>query len=406
MTERQANDRRNWKAMLFPYDEVFPDGSGECLYCLTYKQAKLLRGLLEPIGWKTRWWSDETETEIDKDTIEEFRDDIIGRLMMGCGCDEGILFQYSTDGILQQSEDNGTTWQDVPEKDPRNNSPIFPKPPTADNDKCTYADSAVKLIKEQVGDQLTDDMGRYTLSQLISDWVNTVINTSNILDALITVITNQIFALVIATLRPALTDDVYNKLRCAIEVNMSNNFDFNDTQWTAVRTKITTDISGIAGAFLEHLVYLLGKGGLTNLVRAGAGASDADCSACVPDCSIDNWSCSLWNVGTYYPAGSIGTIGLELSRDATSITIQSQDRGDGQQVIALTTSDGSICCGFTAEPVGAASPSTLNFFNYCGVNADYSAMVEDNTAPFTNPFTQCYLQMSPGSWVVKFAITP
>lgn len=334
MTERKTEERRNWKGIVFPYDRYIPDESKECLYCLTSRQAEIIRGAIEPLGWATRWWSE--TSDIDKDQLEAFRDDIIRRLMMPCGCDDvGIIFQYTSGGVLQQSEDGGTTWVDVPEKDTRNNSPRFPQPPDEEgvDEKCVAANSAATLIKEQVGDQLTDDMTRYTLGQLITDWVKTLINSSNPLLALLTVISNQIFALVIATLRPALTDDVYHKLQCALYNNMADDISFSDGGWSAARSDILTNITGIAGVFLEHLIFLIGVGGLTNLVRAGAGSSSADCSDCVEClCPFDEYVL----VGTY------------VSCDGNAFTIDSADDGDGHQMVYLvygagTTHDVNAC---------------------------------------------------------------
>ena len=316
MSEFTINERRNWKAQVFPYDHFIPDDSQECLYCLTDKQAEILRGIIEPLGWKTRWWSDD-DTPIDKNEIEAFRDDLIRRLMMSCCGDEvPVQYRYTSDGVLQRSEDGGSTWTDAPQYDPRNYSPQFPPMSGSDGSdkKCLAATGAADLIKQQVGNQLTDDMSRYTLSQLITDWVKTYIETSNPLQALLTIIANQIFALVIATLRPTLTDTVYDTLKCILYCNIGDDASFNDAQWQAVRDDITSQIGGIAGIFLEHLVYLLGKAGLTNVARA-AGATSGDCSGC--DCN----NCAADPV---IPPGG-GTLNAQ---DGCNLNISSAPEGD------------------------------------------------------------------------------
>jgi hypothetical protein len=230
--------------------------------------------------------------------------------MSCCGDEIPIQYQYTSDGVLQMSTDGGATWVDAPERDPRNNSTRFPPMSGADgNDKkCIAATGAAALVKEQVGDQLTDDMGRYTLSQLITDWVGTMIESSNPFQALVTVIANQIFALVIATLRPALTDAVYDTFKCILYCDMLADASFNDAQWAQVRSDITDQIGGIAGVFLEHLVYLLGVVGLTNLCRAG-GAATGDCSTC--DCPSA--------IRIYVSPGG----GTEVSWDGTTLTANS-----------------------------------------------------------------------------------
>jgi len=281
MTEYLINQRRNWKAETFPYDYFIPDETQECQYCLTQKQAEILRGIIEPLGWKTRWWSN-IDTPINTDEIQAFRDDIIRRLMMSCCADEiPVQFRY-TDGVLERSTDGGATWTPAPEFDPRNNSTQFPPPSgdePADDKRCVAATGMVVLMKEQIRDQLTDDMSRFTLSELITTWLQTLIGTSNPFIALITIAVNQIFALVMAVLIPALTDEVFETLKCIFFCNMDDEISFNLGQIDQVTTDIGDQIGGIATLFFQQLINLLGEDGMTNLARAG-GATEGDCSTC------------------------------------------------------------------------------------------------------------------------------
>jgi hypothetical protein len=275
--------------------------------------------MVEYLRWATRWVSD-TE-EIDKDYIESFRDELEYRLMSGC-CDDNlpIQYRYSSTGVLQRSLNGGGVWEDCPNYDPRVYSPVYPPMSGADDadKRCIAAVGGAALIKEQVGEQLTDDMSRYTLQQLITDWVGTMLETSNPFEALLRVITNQIFALVIATLRPALTTEVYDLLRCVLYDNMSDNASFTEEQWENARSDTLTKITGIAGIFLEHLLYLLGRVGLTNVVRQGY-AIEGDCSDC-NECTyistvtygtlVENVGCR-WRVSSA-AAGGVQAINLRV----------------------------------------------------------------------------------------------
>lgn len=332
MTERQANERRNWKGIIFPYDTFIPDDSPECQYCLTDKQATLLRGLLEPVGWVTRWWSD--TTDIDQDAIEAFRDDTIRRLMMSC-CNEefAIIFRWTEDGVLQSSNDGGTTWEDNPTEDPRHSSPTYPPVPgePSDDKKCIAATGMTAIIKGQVGDQLTDDMSHFTLQELIETWVNTLLQTSNPFLALINIAVNQIFALVISALRAALTSGVYDTLTCIFFCNIADDLSFDDSRWATVRSDITDQISGIAGLFFEHLVFLMGAVGLTNLARSQA-ATTGDCSGC---------SCGACNLSTWdFYDGSAGTT---VSKTDTEWVIDANIRGDGHYYVIIIGASSSDC---------------------------------------------------------------
>jgi hypothetical protein len=281
MSEDAGTDRKKkWKAFQANYDFVFAQSDRVCMYCLSDQQIAALLSMTEYLKWPSRWIK--TAGAIDPQTILKFTDEMERRLMSGC-CDDNlpIQYRYSSAGELERSFNSGNTWTPAPEYDPRNYSPQFPPAAGDDGDdkKCIAATGAADLIKEQIGEQLTDDMTRYTLKQLVEDWVGTMIESSNPFQALVTVITNQIFALVIATLRPALTEAVYETLKCIFYCHMADDATVNNAQWDEIRSEITNQIGGIAGIFLEHLVFLLGAGGTTNLIRAG-GAAAGDCSDC------------------------------------------------------------------------------------------------------------------------------
>lgn len=291
-----------------------------------------------------KWWNWEKGGGDDRratETAQLFRKAIHETLCvekyrpMGCNCPDSstYIYTYDEDGNLQVSTDGGTTSEPAPLDDIRLNPKVVFPPVTSETGtdaKCSAADSMTKILKEQIGDQLTDDMSRYTLSQLINDWTKTMIGTSNPFEALVTVITNQIFALVIATVRAAITSGTYDTLNCIFYCNMESDGSFTEAEWTTVRSQILSQITGIAGVFFEHLIYLIGSGGLTNMARAAAGATDADCSDCCPDCSTN------WNLMD-------GSHGIILGRGSEYIDLQGQAIG-GNVYGIISTGDAAICC--------------------------------------------------------------
>lgn len=273
------------KVIQLDYDFIVPM-TDECCYCLTDGQVQMILGVLDYYGWSTRWYSE--SGTIDQSVISELQADLGARLMNGCCGSETVRYRYLLDGTLQKSTDDGETWEDAPNDDPRNNSTEYPPLGNEITDKrCAAATSGMLAVKQQVGDQLTDDMSTFTLGELIKTWVDVYIQTSNPFTALITIAVNQIFALVIATLRPALTEEVYETFKCILYCNMSEDAGVNNAQVEQIRADITDQIGGIAGIFLEHLIYLLGAIGTQNIIRAGL-ATEGDCSECCPTCG-DTW---------------------------------------------------------------------------------------------------------------------
>lgn len=275
-----------WNGDQLGYDELIlhPNDSRECTYCLTQPQAKALLALIDRYRFTTRWYS--PDEPIDRLDIEHFVNDCQRRLMMACCGDEvPLTYRYDSDGNLEVSEDGGATYHPAPERDTRVNSTEFP-PPTGDQaDKCAAADAGVNAIAVEVFNQLAPEMGKTDLEDVIRTWVRTYIDTSNPFLALLAVVVNLIFSLGIEALIAALTSDVWDAFRCCLFDHMEDDFSMSHDGWLGLRECIGEDIPGIAGLFLEHLVYLLGERGVTNILRSGLGSASADCSDC-EDCGV------------------------------------------------------------------------------------------------------------------------
>lgn len=393
----KVENRRNWKAEIFDYDAIQAYENRECQYCLTDAQVAVLGGLIETLGWATRWQSN--TQEIDSAWVRDFKNDIARRLMLSC-CGDDLIYTYDEDGNLEVSDDGGTTYTPAPQDDIRVNPTVkYPEPPTVEGEdlKCISADGAIKLIKEQIGDQLTDDMSRYTLGQLIKDWTDTIVGTSNPFQALANIITNQIFALLISAVRAALTDDVYEKLQCILYCNMSDSIFFDGGAWATVRSQILSDIPGIAGVFLEHLIYLIGNGGLSNLVRAGAGTTDANCEDCdcVGGCDADVFS-------TLY----LGTI---IDTGAHHVTIQAENNPGifGTYRAAIGSNNKDICCCFILELLEGTPLVNQGKYIPCGVPlGGEESYTHINTNVLVNGSTAAYDLDEPFQLKISFVECP
>jgi len=321
------------KVIQLDYDFITTLPAGSCLYCLTDKHVQMILAISDFFGWSTRWYSE--DGLIDKDLILDLQGGLVNALMNGCCGDEiPVQFRWTEDGDLEKSEDGGTTWEPAPEFDPRINSTQFPPvagAPSFDK-RCIAATGMSNLIKLEVGENLTDDMSRFTLGELITSWVNTLIQTSNPFQALINIAVNQIFALIISVLRAALTDTVYDQLICIFYCRMQDDISFTASGVDLVTSDIGDQIGGIATLFLQQLVNLLGVVGMTNLARSGA-ATEGDCSEC-DECltCTQVWSIFGANHGT----------GLIVTQEYVQVT--ASDGGNGNFYVILRTPDVDTCC--------------------------------------------------------------
>lgn len=353
--------RTQWKGDQLVYGDLIaePNNSSEDLYCLTFPQTKALISILELYRYTTRWYGD----TVDGLLIERFVSDTQRRLMMGCGCGEIIIviFRWNSEGELESSEDNGETWTDAGNVDPRHTAPEFPPPIGDMANKCAAADSAVTSIIVEVFNNLTEGMALVTLDEVLRTWVQTYIGTSNPLLALIAVVRNLIYGLAVTTIIASLTTDVWDKLRCCFRCNISPELDFDEARWVDLRTCITEDITGVAGIFLEHLIYLLGWSGSTNIARSGLGSPEADCSECPCEieCGIESWHIVNYNgvdVGAIIGTGVnyIDVTGSSHPDFATPFNAMIQTDND------------DICCMLNSFELQSGSPTPNTFGVLCG----------------------------------------
>lgn len=258
-----------------------------------------------------------------------------------CAAPPDVIYQYDSNFVLQISIDNGTTWTPAPQSDPRHSSTLFPPAPGADGDpkRCIAATGAALLFKEQIRDNLTDDMTRYTFDELLKDWVSTYVATNNPLQGLLTVIANQLFALSMLVLRPALTDAVFDTLKCILYCRMAPDVSFSVALWESVKSDISSQIIGVAGSFLNNLVNTLGSAGLTNIARAGR-STEGDCDEC---------GCAAW-IPVY-----VGEKGTFVSRVDSVLTASSIPWEEHGHTIFLQFSEGdvnrSICGKITVNTI-------------------------------------------------------
>lgn len=306
MSEREVNARRNWKAQTFPYDYFIPDDTSECQYCLTEKQAELLRGIIEPLAWQTRWWSDSDAT-ISQTEIEQFRNDLTRRLMMSCCNDSPPLIFAWIDGVYSVSDDGGLTYHPAPEYDPRNTSTTWPKP--SDNGiettKCQNADGVVAYFRDEINDQIADDMSITAIVGVIAAVMLILLSAGTLLffTAQLIALAGAIFGAGVATWKASFDSDVWDDLRCIIYSHMSDDATVDDAGLSGILTDIGTTFSGLIAATLSGYINALGLVGLNNMIRSGIGDADADCSACNENC-YDTWSIALQG-GTYWGTSAV-----------------------------------------------------------------------------------------------------
>jgi len=317
-----------------------PSEFREDLYCLTLAQSEALIAVIEHYRYLTRWIDDDEDNPLTQTLVMRFVDDTQRRLMMPCGSDNVIvLTQWTLNGHFQESTDDGATWHDAPNHDPRRNVPLPPPflPPDTEDESCTYADSIVnKLINDWINNTGTTEDEATVIEGIVS-FLGGVFGAFGVVAVAITLgIAIVIVAFTIAAWKAAFVSDVWDRLRCNLKDHMGSDGTFTQDQVDAIYDQIGTDETGIVRISLQSMIAALGTQGLTIAARAGHGAPDADCACDECDCPYEDWILA----GTF------------VSCDGNSVTVDSVEFG-GDQVVYMTygpghTRDPEICKSVTS----------------------------------------------------------
>lgn len=379
----------------------------EPLFCLQVNDEWVshILGALTVLDQPDTWQGTDDEIRAAREQVNQLMLAFMERCMDCCGQPEIPLTRIDENGHYQQSDDGGLTWHDAPSFDPRNSIPRFPPyPPTStDNAKCLYADSIVQHFKTKFVDLIEEGATVETLLGILTGIAEAVFGPLTgpigwIVPALIAIPT-AILAAGIADFEAAMTDTVWNKLRCLIVCHMQADGSISQANLDAIYSGID-DVSpdNIVRIVFRSWFAALGTTGMTNAAHLGMGEVGADCSGCdCVACTPDLWGGYIWIDGVR-SAGAV-----EVTRDSNSITLQSYDRGDGQQVLYFSSTTGDKCCCVQPEFVGTPPGSTLHFYNACPGPANYNTLVQDDVGSGTRDGVMWAYQMSAGGpWTIKF----
>lgn len=360
--------RRNWKGIIADYDAVIlhPESTEECLYCLTEPQAQLLMMYADTLRWRTRW----INWDGDSETIEDFANDLIERLIMPCCPEQNqeILTRLSSDGTytLEISYDGGETWQ-TDNSDPRLTTVALPPlPEETTNLKCQAAWNMRKGIEDAVqaiAGVLDVTLTLFAISAAIAGILAVILFDPTEAYRLIPIVISlatQIAALSDTDFLAAFGTSDYDDLQCAIYCNLNDAGQLTDIAPMLAQLFETVPETGIPGNAFKLIAYGIGLIGLNAMGSTDRGTIGYDCSACGCGSCTETWD-------TGY---SLGTI-IERGTDGGGDYIKIESVFDGTEFggygWVLLSPDVNDCCTYlSVETVSGAAPSIIKL-NQCSV---------------------------------------
>jgi len=302
--------------------------------------------------------------------------------MSQCCCDQNTPKEYRIspiDGTIEVSSDGGVTW----EEDATSVYAMSVEPvPLAGVDgsvkRCEAANNVVDNLKDVqagISAKLAQTYTLYDFAVAILVEIIAIVLAgltglalAPLVIALIPKIietARAIFGLSQAAYDALFTEVGWTTVRCIAYCNVQNNGKFTAAGWAKTKSDLEAQLgSGAtqAGANLAAMVDVWALTGLNHAAAIGAG-TEGNCDDCPCGCDLSQWTVA---------------IGTEISRDATSITIQSVVI-DGSHVIALQ-GEGFCCTADSYTQSEQGSPVIQH--NLCGETSGIFPAAMNHTGLF------------------------
>lgn len=307
-----------------------------------YRQA--FRGQLASLGQWFFWEKGGIGDTRAKYAAELWRKVLYEDLQMPCGCgSDDKQFRFTDNLELESSTDGGITWAPDPAADPRLTAPLMPPLPGEDGDlkRCEAANNATSHIKAKADDLIADSAAWGSISGLLAGLISlliflSIIGSGGVLTPIMLGLAGSLLGIGSAAFAAAMTEDVYERLNCAIFCAMDETGFVDAAGVLMIQAEIAANEEGIAEKFLHDTVGLMGSVGLTNMGRTDGVASTFECSECECVDLCANWE--IANVGGAEASGTyLGTFGGYRRYESTLSS-------SNTQVLTIMVDDEVSCC--------------------------------------------------------------
>lgn len=355
--------------------DVDPDDGDLAVVCFSTAWLPYVYGALQQLTLQATWQGTPSELQLTLDRAMELLDLFHqnGTQCPGLMVIRDLRYDDATDQV-QQTWDDGDTWTDVPQLDPRTSPVFLMPPPGGDDPRCQAAANIVRFLEILIDDTLFNIAAGLDAVGITLVFVPLFVTLGPfaLLIDLIGALAAGLFSAGATAISGAFTVPAYEELTCIIYCNIEGDGSISQAQLDAINSQVSTDIGGLFSATLSAMFFLTGPVGLQNM--GATGAAPADCDACPcgwrarwDGSNIDDiWSVAVsggvyldgWNCSTVFvsgdPARPRRQVFTRATFDSSTITYIHYD-GD---VTYGTTVAGFISKGFWKNNFTTAILST------------------------------------------------
>lgn len=335
----------NFQEVSFPQEVTPPDVEPDIdTICVRYNPAwsKVLAAACDQLTQLSAWIGTDDEKKLAVNratTLKELLQIPVGGDM---GCCASRMLRVTADGVIQVSNDGGTTWADSPADDPRNfitqSAPLPGDDGTAK--KCVAANSATAYFKQAQQEILAAKIASATIADLAAIIIGILLIIGIIASGGIFAVLGASLAVIAANLTAtefgdAFTDTTWATLACILYCRMNDDASFTTDNVTLVKSDIADQIGGDAGNWLSTAVNQVGALGLGNAARLGlTNTPDIDCTTCACGC-VAGWALT-------YPGNPAGG-NFHFDGDFIVLVADTVNT-DGKYWVAIERASSSDCC--------------------------------------------------------------
>ena len=181
---------------------------------------------------------------------------------------------------VQTTYDDGVTWVNTPQADPRGAGTVQRPAPVADDVRCKAAANMVAFLKNIIQSALTVISASGDAISLLTVFLGIFaeLGPFDILFSLILTLATLLISTGADALEAAFTDAIYLQLQCIFYCNIGVDGTVTDAQFATIQAAVDSDIGGLVGTIFDAMMAIMGRAGLSN---AGTiGDAPADCSSC------------------------------------------------------------------------------------------------------------------------------
>lgn len=185
--------------------------------------------------------------------------------------------------------DEGLTWVESPENDPREGVGFRAPPLTGIDAQCDAAARMVDVIRQQV-DAALDAATAVGIATAIIGIVTALVPGINLLVNLFVAIAGALVTIGAVAIDEAFTEEVYDGLICIFYDNIDENGQVSSAQIVQIQNDVNAQYPGVVFEVFALLVLGLGSNGFSN--AGSLGDATGDCETC---CEEDDPFCQTWD---------------------------------------------------------------------------------------------------------------